>query len=254
MISRLWVYAVFVLCQLLYSINSFAANQWFLEAGAGAGRSYLPGSTTVDNGAPYPYNNDVYSIQNMSLNLLQFGVGYRMGEEKPFLPFYSVEVNYQHYNNGRINGYVTQYGLSEFTNYRYSMQAASDVFMLAGKWDLAEWHRLLPYLSAGIGASLNHVSNYQETALDNVTPRISPNYAGNTEKNLAFSIGAGLDVILTENYWLTLGYQRLFQYDVKSGSGVDSWSGSKLDFGHAKTDMVFINLSANFPQAFTYRK
>lgn len=248
MIPRLWV------CVALFFSVNWSAHQWVIEAGGGAGRTYLPGNTSVDNGAPSPYNQDVYSIQNISTHMGQIGVGYRMGEEKSFLPFYSAMINYQHYNNGNINGYVAQYGLSEFTNYRYSMQSASDVFMLQGKLDLAAWHHILPYISAGLGAALNHVNQYQETALENVTPRISPDYAGHTEKNWALSLGAGLDVILTKNYWVTLGYQRLYQGNFKSGSGADSWAGTKLDIGHGKTDMVFINLSANLPQAFTYRK
>src|SRR5437762_7415712 len=107
------------------------------------------------------------------------------------------------------------------------MSYSADLLTMSGKFDLVECKHVMPYLSAGIGAVINSVYDYTETPTAHVTPRVSPGYTTNNTTHLALTLGAGIDYILTENYWITLGYEHVFQGgSVKSGPGLTTWSGT----------------------------
>lgn len=210
--------------------------------------------TTVNNGSdfPPPSNVDYYSINNPRVvALAQAIVGYRwhtIGQE--YFPYSSLYLQYRHNFNGSIQGYVQQYSLPEFQNYKYRMNYQSNLLTLNAKFDLIEWMHIMPYLAGGAGFIVNSTNNYNEAALANVTPRFSPHFNGKSNTNWALTLGAGFDFILTRCLWLTLGYEHVFQGGnyLSSGSGTDSWSGTHLNFGSPKMDTVFLNLTVNLPQ------
>jgi opacity protein-like surface antigen len=226
-------------------------NSWFV--GAGAGNSWLDltkSTTTVPNGSsfPSPFDVDSFTVNNPSSQAqAQLNLGYRWHEDRKFIPYYSLFGQYRHYFNTNIRGSVDQYSLPEFENYNYRLKYKADLFTINGKINLIEYKKILPYLSAGVGVIYNHF-NYNETATDNVTPRISPDYSGNSSSTV-LTLGAGIDYKLTDNVWATLGYEYVAQSALKSSNGGGSWSTTSLNFGHASMNTLFLNISANIPDA-----
>ena len=233
-------------------IDAKSENSWFI--GAGVGRSWInlkKSSTTVPNGSfvPPPSDQDTYTIKNPSPQTpAQVNVGYRWHQDKKFLPYYSLFVQYRHYYSTEIKGNIYQYSLPGFENYDYRIKYSADLFSLNGKLNLFEYKRMLPYVSAGIGAIYNSLGSYNESALAGVTARISPDYS-NSHSNLALTVGAGIDFKFSKNIWATLGYEFVTQNAVKSGNGVGSWSSTYLNFGRANMNTVFLNIAANIPDS-----
>ena len=228
-------------------------NSWYM--GLGAGESWIniaKNSTNVSNGsfAPPPSDQDTFSINNPSSQAqVQFDFGYRWHQNTQFITDYSAYFQYRHYFNTNIRGIVDQYSLPGFENYNYRLKYTADLFTINGKMNLFEYKKISPYVSAGVGIIYNSFVNYTETATDNVTPRVSPDYAG-APTNPAFTLGAGIDYKFTPNIWATLGYEYVTQTNLKSGNGNGSWSTTTLNFGHTNLNTVFLKISANVPDTF----
>jgi opacity protein-like surface antigen len=261
--SRKWNHLLcLITCGVMGSVSSsaFAAtvfkesasnsNTWFAGAGGGISWVHFPSNTSVGNGMPVapPSNQDLFSIQTLKDSNVQFDVGYRwVNNNRKYFPYTNVYFQYRSYINDDIKGSVEQFSLPEFTNYDYEMTYSADLLTINGKFDLVEYKKFMPYVAAGIGLVMNSVYDYSESPTANVTPRTSPGYTTNNTNHLALTLGAGIDYILTENYWITLGYEHVFQGSVRSGPGLTTWSGTSLDFGNVKMDTVFVNFTMNLP-------
>ena len=236
-----------------YSASYDTNNTWYAGIGAGYSWNHLDSSTTIANGitptpSP-PFDQDSYSIKSANTKTLQFTAGYRWYFERRFLPYVSLSGQYRHYFVNQITGDVTLFSLPAFLNYNYQMDFESDTLMLNGKFDLVKINRLMPYFSIGLGGAQNYVTDYQETALPDVTARVSPGFTGKTSTHLAGTLGVGFDFILTKGWWLTLGYEHVFQGGTISGYGTSTWGTTRLNFGNTKFDTVFLELSAAIPEA-----
>jgi opacity protein-like surface antigen len=237
------------------AVTTHNGNSWFV--GAGIGRSWLNlsnNSTSVANGsfAPAPYNVDYFTVKTPSpQSQAQVDIGYRWHKDRKYIPYYALLLQYRHYLSTYVKGNVYQYSQPEFENYNYQMQYFADLLTLNGKINLFEYKSIMPYLALGVGFVCNHLNNYAETPLANVTPRTNPGYSGNTNTNFAMTLGLGVDVKLTKNVWATLGYEYLAQQNnISTGNGSNTWSGTKLVFGkEAKMNTIFLNISANIPES-----
>lgn len=229
-------------------------NAWFVGAGGGIYWAKLQDSSTnVSNGAPQPppFNQDLYTINNPSANgVLQVSAGYRWKHNQLFIPYSSIYLQYRHYMSTNVTGNIYQYSLPEFLNYKYSFSYNADLFTLNGKLDLANFKKIMPYVSGGVGVIMNRLENYTENQTANVTPRISPAFNANTSSQFAATLGAGIDYTLTKNVWLTLGYEHVFQTNLPKASGSNTWAGSSLNLGSTRLDTVFLNISAKLPDTF----
>ncbi len=226
------------------------ADTWFVGVGVGGSWIHLPNSTSVSNGsdATPPYDQDYYSIKNFSAQNFQAVIGYRWYQARKYIPNYSVYLQYRHYVSATIRGDIEQYSLPEFENYSYLMRYEADLYTLTGKLDLFEFKKIMPYVSAGVGVITNHLNGYSEAPIPPVTERTNPNFGSSTSNALAATIGLGIDYQITKTILATLGYEHVFQGNIKTNYGADSWSGETLNFGKVKMDSVFFTLSANLPE------
>lgn len=227
-------------------------DSWFVGVGYGRSWSYLRNSQSMvsnGSGATPPWDKDYYSIKTPSPeSAFQFDLGYRWHKKRKFAPYYAAYLQYRRNLSTYIKGNVYQYSMPDFENYDYQMRYSADLLTLNGKVDLFEYRHILPYLAAGVGVLYNHVTNYKEYPLENVTPRYSPAYAGNTDPNLAVVAGVGVDIKFTKNVWGTLGYEYIAQGSFVSGDGDSTWAGTYLRFGKkARMSTAFFNLSVNIP-------
>lgn len=200
---------------------------WFIAVGSGASFPTSKGSLFIDNGSdfPAPYDTDIYTTKQPTGALINVAAGRRWARASQWFPAFSLGVLYQHNFIGNVHGTVIQYSLPEFTNYNYHWDLSSDLLLASAKVNVYAQNRFSPYVTAGLGGAFNH-AGYSETALPGVTPRISPNFSGNTNQ-FAYNVGAGIDFQATNNIILNVGYLYQNVGDI-STQGSGTWLGTSF--------------------------
>lgn len=214
-----------------HSVTKETVNEtgnWYVTAKIGAQETTPDDQFTVNNDSGFasPFDKDIYTNSSDSSLLLGIGGGYRF--TNMILPAVSVGIYYSHFFNMDIDGQVIQYSLPEFTNYNYQWKVKSDLVLASVKANVLRWKNLMPFVQGGLGVSSNRASQYYESALPDVTPRISPNFANHTTTVFAYQLGAGLDWEIRPQWLLSLGYEYSDLGKVRSGYGTDSWSRETL--------------------------
>ncbi|MCC5014295.1 SPOR domain-containing protein [Legionella sp. 31fI33] len=211
-----------------FTSSSEATNSWYLTAKIGAQRTHVDDQLTVDNGSGFssPSDKDTYTMDSESSAVLGVGGGYRFTHF--MVPAVSVGINYSHFFNRTINGQIRQYSLPEFTNYNYQWKLSSDLVLASSKINLLEIHHVAPFVQGGIGVSINHASDYSETVLPNVTPRVSPGFSNHNQTSFAYQLGAGLDWAVKPQWLVSLGYEYTDLGKFRSGPGLQEWSNATL--------------------------
>lgn len=217
----------------------------FIAGYGGTQRPTTDNHFTVNNGSgfPYPYDQDQYSRTIHSSASAAAEVGYRWVRDTSFFPAYALSVRYQHIFDDNIGNQVTQYSLPEFDNYSYNWNVSSDIISLIGKLDLAEWGRVMPYISGGFGIAFNHATGFNETAYPGVTPRTSPGFRDYTATQFAYQLGLGVDFKMSNQLLLSLGYDYQNLKAFSSDQGVSSWAGTTLSSSKFHTNTVMLGLT-----------
>ncbi len=230
-------------------------NTWFFGLGGGLNWVALSrGYTTVYNGALVspPSNLDYYTVKTPAAqSQLQSTVGYRWHRRAKYFPYLSGYFQYRHYFPTHIKGSIEQYSLSDFENYDYRMSLSADLLTLNAKVNLIESSHVLPYLALGLGGIFNYLQLYQEFPKSNVTARNSPSFGDHTDAGPVLTLGLGLDFKATKNWWVSLGYELLFQGSLSTQNGTVGWGDSHLVFSNdTKMNTIYIQITANIPEGF----
>lgn len=207
---------------------------------------------TVPNGSnfPPPENLDNYSISKPSNQpMLALSAGYRWQRNQALIPAYALALRYQHLFSQNLQGEIQQYSLNEFNNYTYTWDMNLDVLSLNSKINLFKYQRIMPYIDAGIGASFNQSETYREQALPGITARDSPSFASHTQTEFAYNAGAGIDLIVTNQLLLSLGYDYQSFGHLRSGSGQSTWTGTSLKLGNFTTNTILLGLTYQIDDA-----
>lgn len=225
--------------------------QWFLAAQAGAGTYRSEDQIKVNNGSGFvsPYHEDRYTTRSPTEPVLGLETGFRWQTTDKWLPAYTLGLRYRHFFAGQIGENVVQFSLPEFTNYDYQWELSSNVWMLASKLNLMQYKALMPYVSGGVGISMNQASSYYETAFSGVTPRISPEFSNHTRHNFAYSLGAGLDWEVHSNLVLSLGYEFNDFGRFSSGNGYASWADEVLTLSSVRANSILFGAAVLFDNA-----
>lgn len=230
--------------------KSHRHGQWYVGMDAGLMQSSMHSKTmTVPNGSNYPppENLDQYALKSHHPVMLDLQAGRRWQRDQQWLPAYALGLRYQHVFTKNIQGTVTEYSLPEFVNYNYQWGVGADALSLYSKLDLVQYSRLMPYVDLGLGVSSARSAHYSETALANVTPRFSPDYASKRSTQFTYNLGAGIDVILTPNLLVSAGYEYQSFGKMASGFGQGpNWHAAQLKLGHLNTNMGLIGFTYLF--------
>jgi opacity protein-like surface antigen len=118
--------------------------------------------------------------------------------------FVQAGLSYDLFDRTNIDGDITLWGepdQHEF-DYQYKLlhQRANAEFKL-----LKEWRRWYPYLTGALGIAWNKTSDYKETSHDPYAPA-SDYLEGETSTQFTWSVGAGVERELTDNWRVGLGY------------------------------------------------
>lgn len=210
---------------VLGSTPAFASNHWKnIEISGAGGVSWL--NTEDTHLKISAYETDKNTVNSTSVDgAWKFGLGYYLFDEalkhRSYFNHMLLELNvYQ--TSSTIKGEVWQYELPQFNNYDYKAPLKSTRLMLDFKPSLITWGRFTPYLIVGVGAAWNKLS-YNESSDDSGTsPSSALSLSDHTEAQLAWDLGAGFNLTLTEQLNLSVEYIYAFMGDSEPGSYSDS--------------------------------
>lgn len=189
---------------------------------------------------------DPYTTHHNNHPILAVQVGRRWEHAQHWLPAHTVALKYQHMFTKDIDGNVTQYSSPEYNNYSYHWGVAAEVFSLNGKVDIVKIGKVMPYVDAGLGVSINRSRSYRESAYSDVTPRTSPGFSSNAQGQFYYNLGAGLDAILTPHLIASIGYDFQSFGLMRSGQGQLDWHGEELHNGHFSSNTVLVGVTYAF--------
>ncbi len=128
---------------------------------------------------------------------------------RPYLNHLLLEANvYQTFTT--LKGNVWQFELPEFNNYSFRAPITSTRLMLDVKPSLFTWSRISPYAILGAGVAWNSVS-YRETATAaGISPDSALSLSNNTTTQVAWDVGAGFNVSITDYLSATAEYVYTF--------------------------------------------
>jgi len=218
---------------------------WYVGLDAGAAYSPHHATMTVDNRseAPPPYHLDQYSTQHQRQAVLGLQVGKRWAQNKAWFPFIALGLRYQHFFERDIKGNVTQYSNPDYTNYAYRWPSSTHVTSVNAKVNIRQFKQFLPYLSGGLGAAFHRTGAYQESPYGNITPRLSPDYASKHHTQFYYDVGLGVDMLMTLQWIISLGYDYQSLGGIQSDFGQNGWEDSRLDLGRFSTHTALISLT-----------
>ena len=97
----------------------------------------------------------------------------------------------------------------------YTGKKSELLFLANGYIDIGTWHRVTPYIGAGIGASYNTISDF----LDDNVPADGHGWAPTGHKwNLAWALHAGAGIQVSDRMTLDIGYSFVNLGDAKTGN------------------------------------
>lgn len=219
---------------------------WYFGASASALWPDTPNFVTVDNGAPAPYNKDIYTINTDSNTALALNIGHEWQRADFWFPSYSLGLQYQRFSLGAINGSVTQYSLPQFVNYAYTWDTHADLFSLYTQIDVMHYGKFTPFVNLGIGLAANHAGDFYETAFPGVTPRVSPGFASHTQNNLAYNVGLGINYHVLTQWSLSLAYSHQYLGSFHSSNGTSTWSAEYLNIKNYQLNMLTLGVAYHF--------
>jgi opacity protein-like surface antigen len=247
---------VFISQPFLYAAPLLSTT-WFANGQIGGQKGHLASSTTVNNssGAAAPFNQDIYTINNPHMStMLGIQLGHRWDFATEWITAFSLGAQYQYFFAYHTSGQVMEFSLPEFTNYNYRWQSASNLILGNAKLNLIRYKKFSPYVNGGLGTAYNDNMNYSEIPLGSVTPRTSPDYAGNSGSQFAYILGAGLDYYYNPQLIVSAGYQYSNLGTLFSGYGAQTWSSQRLNFGTYQSNAFLVGLTYLFDINRPYQK
>lgn len=257
-----WIFKILMSYTLFHAVFAFAESpvqktsllyppqgQWYLAGQLGGQTATTDSSTTVHNGSgfPAPFDRDIYTASNRNMAvLLGLEAGKRWDISHAWLSAFSIGLRYQYFMNTDVHGEVIQFSLPQFTNYDYKWQSASNLLLANAKLNFKQYQQFSPFVNAGLGGVFYRDGKYSETALADVTARISPNYGSRSGGQFAYQLGAGIDYRFSETTILNAGYQFSNLAQMQSGSGTDSWSSQSLHFGNLHSNAFLLGMTYLF--------
>jgi opacity protein-like surface antigen len=161
-----------------------------------------------------PLETDTNYVNQISTNdAWKVGVGYYLFEDtlnqQAYLNRLLFEVNvYQ--TSTTLKGTVWQYGLPQFNNYNFTAPVTSTRLMFDFKPTLFTWQRVKPYAIFGVGAAWNTLSYYETVTGTGINPASFEALSKHTSSHVAWDVGAGFSVAITDKLSATAEYVYAF--------------------------------------------
>jgi opacity protein-like surface antigen len=232
------------------SLDPFLSSpgNWFVTLGAGVQSPQWHNPMKVNNDSEFPasYGKDLYATKNKSEAVLALSVGRRWQRDSFWFPSYSFGVFWQHFFRTQLGKTITLDSAPNYTEYTYKWDLTANVLLASAKLNLFQYRKLSPYVNGGIGSSFNRTANYKESALADVTPRVSPGFANFSTSEFAYNVGVGVDLQLTSKLMVSVGYNYQDLGQISSGPGKEIWSNQSLNPGSYHSNEVLVSVTYLF--------
>ncbi|WP_028387738.1 SPOR domain-containing protein [Legionella fairfieldensis] len=220
-------------------------SKWFVQLQGGVFFPLMDRQILIDNGAdvPAPGNVDIYSVKQSNPGTIALTVGHRMTTQLSTIDHYTFSGRLQYVLPANVGKTIMQYSIPEFLNYNYNWKLSALALTADTKLNLFNFSNFLPYINGGLGVSFNQARSYRETALPEVTPRVSPAYANHTLTHFTYHVGAGLDFFYARHWLLSVGYEFESLGDFSSGKGQSTWFPESLYLGTYQANTLLFSVT-----------
>lgn len=145
-------------------------------------------------------------------------------------------------DNATPSGIIWDDADPQFDNYSYGYQIQHTHLALKGKLlkDLGYW--VMPWVSASVGVGFNRAQNFQNTPL---IPEavVMPNFTDNTTTSFTYTVGAGIQKALTQQWQVGVGYEFADWGKSHLGSAAGQTVNSGLGLNHLYTNGFLFNVT-----------
>ena len=151
-------------------------------------------------------------------------------------------------SNANINGIVWELNDPSFDNFNYKYKLTHTSVGIKGKVfakNLEANYKILPYVSASLGVGFNRSSNFTLTPLI-YSAVTAPSFQNHTQTSFTYTIGAGLEKILTNNWRLGVGYEFTDFGKSSLDPAPGQISNNSLSLNHLYINQLIFNLSYLF--------
>lgn len=221
--ALVWCVFLYVVPSLLYAApvpcccakaHYHHPHRLYFDLGVGKTYDYARSNSFLENNGLVLGN--LTTLTSYSTPFFFVGIGYQWTQDSPWFPYFNLGLQHRYTAPINVAG-ISDTAPVTTTDYTYRMQQES--WLIMTKADIYKWKRFMPYLTAGMGASFNRISQFFVNA-----PDFENQLTGSTTHtgDFSYSFGAGIDFIVKDDFWLSLGYF----FD---------------DFGKNKIDKVFAN-------------
>jgi opacity protein-like surface antigen len=188
---------------------------WYLRGDVGVGvnnNADLTSTANAGGGGDSIYNSSVSESA-----LIDLGVGYQ------FNNWFRVDVTGELRGGSTFQGLevcnncgVTPPGQNQYSDF-YRGNLSSAIGLVNGYANLGSWYGLTPFVGAGVGFAVNRTSGATDTGSAYLNPTgnswqnygVGGYFSNSTKVNLAWALMAGVDMDVTRNLKLELGYRFL---------------------------------------------
>ena len=185
---------------------------------------YLRGDIGMTNqrvGSLYNVLYDSATTQNLVTQDKSFDAGalYDIGVGYQFNDWLRADAIVQYRGATSFHGLDTFYdaanGINAFDN--YTAKKSEWLLMANAYVDLVDFHGIVPYVGAGLGASRNTISSFRDQGIDSFGSPTLAYGATDSKWNFAWALHAGVAFKATENLTFDLGYSYVDLGDAQSG-------------------------------------
>lgn len=132
-----------------------------------------------------------------------------------YLPFISLGLQYQYSNVDHQKTFIdldfklknTQNNGTSLLSFNTPYEFSQRRLLANAKLDLYRWRYVMPYVNLGLGATWNKVKQTEPFLITEKSDTVPITTLGSRNNRWSYSVGAGLDFLVNENLWLSLGYQ-----------------------------------------------
>jgi opacity protein-like surface antigen len=145
-------------------------------------------------------------------------------------------------NNAALSGNVWDDAEALFNNYTYRYDVQHTHVLIKGKLLADRSYWLIPWVSAGIGVGFNNAHHFQNTPLISEATTM-PNFSSNTQTSFTYTLGAGVQKVLTSHWQVGVGYDFSDWGRSQLGRSSGQTLNSGLRLNHLYTNGVLLNVT-----------
>lgn len=145
-------------------------------------------------------------------------------------------------SSAKLSGVIWDDALPQFNNYTYNYHIQHTHLALKGKL-LADMNQyVMPWISASIGVGFNRAYSYTNTPVifEAVT---NPDFSSNTETSFTYTVGAGVQKALDQNWQVGVGYEFADWGQSQLGRASGQTLGTGLNLNHLYTNGLMFNVT-----------